>query len=154
MRPRTKLQKQVAGLFPKMRPLTEAQRKWADEKCFGNIGERGGHKVWSERGGHVFEIENPTHSQIIGEVCPECGRELKVELLRCRKKRRDSSFSIITNCKGFQVLRFFEATMHARKGVPAEVCLNELFQRWIGPAGRYVEMGRALKSVRVHLGLT
>lgn len=154
MRPRTKLQKQVAGLFPKMRPLTEAQRKWADEKCFGSIGYLCGHKVWCERCGHVFEIENPTHSQIIGEVCPECGRELKVELSRCRKKRRDSSFSIITTCKGFQVLRFFEATMHARKGVPADVYLNELFQNWIAPDGKDVVVGRSLESVNYNLRFT
>lgn len=154
MRPRTKLQKQVAGLFQKMRPLTEAQRKWADEKCFGNMGYLCGHKVWCERCGHVFEIENPTHSQITGETCPECGRELKVELSRCRKKRRDSSFSIITTCKGFQVLRFFEATIHARKGVPAEVYLNELFQNWIAPDGRDVVVGRSLESVNYSLRFT
>ena len=154
MRPRTKLQKQVAGLFPKMRPLMEAQRKWADEKCFGNMGYLCGHKVWCERCGHVFEIENPTHSQITGETCPECGRELKVELSRCRKKRRDSSFSIITTCKGFQVLRFFEATIHARKGVPAEVYLNELFQNWIAPDGRDVVIGRSLESVNYNLRFT
>lgn len=154
MRPRTKLQKQMAGLFPKMRPLTEAQRKWADEKCFGNMGYLCGHKVWCERCGHVFEIENPTHSQITGETCPACGRELKVELSRCRKKRRDSSFSVITTCKGFQVLRFFEATIHARKGVPAEVYLNELFQNWIAPDGRDVVVGRSLESVNYSLRFT
>lgn len=154
MRPRTKLQKQVAWLFQKMRPLTEAQRKWSDEKCFGNMGYLCGHKVWCERCGHVFEIENPTHSQITGETCPECGRELKVELSRCRKKRRDSSFSIITTCKGFQVLRFFEATIHARKGVPAEVYLNELFQNWIAPDGRDVVVGRSLESVNYSLRFT
>lgn len=141
MKPRTKLQKQVAGLFQKMRPLTEAQRKWADEKCFGNMGYLCGHKVWCERCGHVFEIENPTHSQIIGEVCPECERELKVELSRCRKRRRDSSFSIITTCKGFQVLRFFEATLSAAKGVPADVSFQECFQNWILPDGRDVAVG-------------
>ena len=154
MRPRTKLQKQVSGLFQKMRPLTETQRKWADKKCFGNMGYLCGHKVWCERCGHVFEIENPTHSQITGETCPECGRELKVELSRCRKKRRDSSFSIITTCKGFQVLRFFEATIHARKGVPAEVYLNELFQNWITPDGRDVVVGRSLESANYNLRFT
>lgn len=154
MRPRTKLQKQVAGLFPKMRPLTEAQSKWADEKCFGSMGYLCGHKVWCERCGHVFEIENPTHSQITGETCPACGRELKVELSRCRKKRRDSSFSVITTCKGFQVLRSFEATIHARKGVPAEVYLNELFQNWIAPDGRDVVVGRSLGSVNHNLCFT
>ena len=154
MRPRTKLQKQVAVLFPKMRPLTEAQRRWADEKCFGNMGYLCGHKVWCERCGHVFGIDNPTHSQIIGEVCPECGREPKVELSRCRKKRRDSSFSIITTCKGFQVLRFFEATIHARKGMPADVYLNELFQNWIAPDGRDVVVGRSLESVNYNLRFT
>ena len=154
MRPRNKLQKQVAGLFPKMRPLTETQRKGADKKCFGNMGYLCGHKVWCERCGHVFEIENPTHSQITGETCPACGRELKVELSRFRKKRRDSSFSIITTCKGFQVLRFFEATIHARKGVPAEVYLNELFQNWITPDGRDVVVGRSLESFNYSLRFT
>ncbi len=137
-----------------MRPLTEAQRKWADEKCFGNMGYLCGHKVWCERCGHVFEIDNPTHSQIIGEVCPECGRELKVELSRCRKKRRDSSFSVIITYKGFQVLRFFEATIHAQKGVPAEVYLNELFQNWIAPDGRDVVVGRSLEAVNYNLRFT
>lgn len=154
MRPRTKLQKQVAGLFPKMRPLTEAQRKWADEKCFGSMGYLCGRKVWCERCGHVFEIENPTHSQITGETCPACGRELKVELSRCRKKRRDSSLSVITTCKGFQVLRFFEATIYAQKGVPAEVYLDELFQNWITPDGRDVVVGRSLESINYNLRFT
>ena len=154
MRPRTKLQKQVAVLFPKMRPLTEAQRKWADEKCFGNMGYLCGHKVWCERCGHVFGIENPTHSQIIGEVCPECGRNLKVELSRYRKRKRESSFSIITTFQGFQVLRFFEATIHARKGVPADVYPNELFQNWIAPDGRDVVVGRSLESVNYNLRFT
>ena len=139
MRPRTKLQKQVAGLFPKMRrPLTETQMKWADEKCFGSIGYLCGHKVWCERCGHVFEIENPTHSQITGEVCPECGRELKVELSRYRKRKRESSFSIITIFHGFQVLRFFEATIFAAKGVPADVSFQECFQNWIRTASSWM----------------
>lgn len=154
MRPRTKLQKQVAGLFPKMRPLTETQSKWADEKCFGNMGYLCGHKVWCERCGNVFEIENPTHSQIAGETCPECGRELKVELSRCRKKRRDSSFSIITTCKGFQVLRFFEVTISASRGVPAVTEFYECFQNWIAPDGRDVVVGRSLESVNYNLRFT
>lgn len=155
MRPRTKLQKQVAGLFPKMRrPLTETQMKWADEKCFGNMGYLCGHKVWCERCGHVFEIENPTHSQIAGEVCPECGRELRVELSRYRKRERESSFSIITTFQGFQVLRFFEVTIFAAKGVPADVSFQECFQNWIMPDGRDVVVGRSLESVNYNLRFT
>lgn len=137
------------------RPLTETLMKRADEKCFGNMGCLCGHKVWCERCGHVFEIKNPAHSQIIGETCPECGRELKAELSsRCRKKRRDSSLSIITTCGGFQVLRFFEATMHARKGVPAEVCLNELFQNWTAPDGRDAVAGRSPDCINYSLRFT
>lgn len=154
MRPRTKLQKQVAGLFPKMRPLTEAQRKWADEKCFGSMGYLCGHKVWCERCGHVFEVENPTHSQIAGEVCPECGRELKVELSRYRKRKRESSFSIITTFQGFQVLRFFEATISAAKGVPADVAFQEYFQNWILPDGRDVVVGLSLDCSNYNLRFT
>lgn len=137
-----------------MRPLTEAQRKWADEKCFGNMGYLCGRKVWCERCGHVFEVENHIHSQIAGEVCPECGRELKVELSRCRKRKRESSFSIITTCKGFQVLRFFEVTISASRGVPAVTEFYECFQNWIAPDGRDVVVGRALESVNYNLRFT
>ena len=121
MKPRTKLQKQVAALSPRLGPLTGAQREWADARLFGDKGWLCGKKVWCERCGHVFGIENPLHSQMVGEVCPQCGRTLEVEMSRRRKSVREGSMTVITVCGGFQVLRFWYFTLRARMGEPAEV---------------------------------
>lgn len=144
MRPRTKLQRQVAELSPRLRPLTDAQRRWADARLFGDRGWLCRKKVWCERCGHVFGIDNPLHSQMVGEVCPSCGRTLKVEMSRRRKSDDEGSMTVITTCGGFQVLRFWYFTLHARMGGPAEVRAAEYFRNWIAPDGRDVSEGLSL----------
>ena len=144
MKPRTKLQKQVTALSPRLGPLTGAQREWADARLFGNKGRLCGKKVWCERCGHVFDIDNPLHSQMIGEICPQCGRTLEVEMSRRRKSVREGSMTVITVCGGFQVLRFWYFTLRARMGEPAEVRAAEYFRNWIAPDGRDVTEGLVL----------
>ena len=138
------MQKQVTALSPRLGPLTEAQREWGDVRLFGNKGWLCGKKVWCERCGHVFGIENPLHSQMIGEVCPQCGRRLEVEMSRRRKSVREGSMTVITTRGGFQLLRFWYFTLHARMGVPAEVRAAEYFRNWIAPDGRDVTEGLGL----------
>lgn len=144
MKPRTKLQKKVAELSPRLRPLTDAQRRWADTSLFGDRGWLCKKRVWCERCGHVFGIDNPLHSQMIGEVCPSCGRTLRVEMSKRRKSDDEGSMTVITTCGGFQVLRFWYFTLHARPGGPAEVRVTEYFRNWIASDGRDVTEGLGL----------
>lgn len=45
-------------------------------------------------------------------------------------------FSIITTCKGYQVIRFFIVRANKKVGYQAKYEINEIVQQWIAPNGR------------------
>lgn len=163
MKPITKLQKQIHGLvfkfdekhaayirtYKNLPKLSEAQKRYADKHCLDHTA------FLSKSGtlncmdcGHTWKTERPLpgcdwHHEITkGFIkCPSCNVALDIKVTQERTKFDGSSLNIITTCKGFQVIRYFEINGYSKTKQPKKISYIERGQIWIAPDGRYEAVG-------------
>ena len=141
MKPKTKLQKEVARLSATLSPISDAQLEWAYKHCFEHIAYRtkNGTMTCSDCG-HVWHSKSTLADNLCGCRCPICGSELKVQETRRRTMNQTRYFSVITTCKGFQVIRVSQVKYVSRKGQPMQFYCHEVVQRWISSNGKVTDM--------------
>lgn len=143
MRPKTRIQKEVARLSKRLPKLTDTQQAYAFRHCFSHyaIKRADGTNICTECG-HSWKSGHDLADTICGCACPHCGMEL--EALRTRKSifRENEYFSILTTCKQYQVIRFFFVKSRYKAGQAAEYSVFEVVQRWIAPNGKTTTIAR------------
>ena len=141
MKPKTKIQKEVARLSATLSPISDAQLEWAYKHCFEHIPYRtkNGTMTCSDCG-HVWHSKSTLADTLCGCRCPICGAELKVQETRRRTLNQTRYFSVITTCKGFQVIRVSQVKYVSRKGEPMSFYCHEVVQRWISSNGKVTDM--------------
>lgn len=138
MKPRTKIQKEVMHLSKRLPKITEVQRQYAFHHSFEHIGRRSAKGIITcGECGHQWQGNGALADTLCGCTCPHCGMELKVHTTRKRVFKENEYFSIITACKGYQVIRFFFAKAYYKIGQAAEYSIYEVAQRWIAPNGKF-----------------
>lgn len=138
MKPRTKIQKEVMHLSKRLPKITEIQRLYAFHHSFEHIGRRSAKGIITcGECGHQWQGNGALADTLCGCTCPHCGMELKVHTTRKRVFKENEYFSIITACKGYQVIRFFFAKAYYKIGQAAEYSIYEVAQRWIAPNGKF-----------------
>jgi len=143
MKPRTRIQQEVARLGKRLPRLTEEQRAYAFRHCFKHyaVKRANGTNICTECG-HSWKSNHDLVDTVCGCTCPRCGMEL--EALRTRKSVFSDMeyFSIVTTCKRYQVIRFFSVKSRYKAGKPAEYSIFEVVQRWIAPDGKATTIAR------------
>lgn len=141
MKPKTKIQKEVARLSATLSPISDAQFEWAYRHCIEHIAYRtkNGTMTCSDCG-HVWHSKSTLADNLCGCRCPICGAELKVQETRRRTLNQTRYFSVITTCKGFQVIRVSQVKYVSRKGEPMQFYCHEVVQRWISSNGKVTDM--------------
>lgn len=137
MKPKTKIQKEVAKLSATLPKLTPAQTEWAYKNGVEHIAYRtkNGYITCPDCG-HEWHSDDCTLSDtLFGCRCPICGAELKVEETRKRTYKRIAYIGYLTTCRGYQVYRVAMAKFESRKGEPCRFYLLEVMQQWIAPNG-------------------
>ena len=141
MKPKTKIQKEVARLSATLNPITATQIEWAFAHCVEHIGYR------TKKGiitcsdcGHQWHSNSGLCDSLEGCRCPHCGAELKVQDTRKRTHKETQYFSVITTCKGYQVIRVSQVRCESKKGEPMKFYCSEVVQRWISPKGTVTDM--------------
>lgn len=143
MKPRTKIQKEVAALSKRLPKISEAQKTYAFLHSFEHVGRRSAKGIITcTECGHQWQGNGALADTLCGCTCPHCGMELKVHTTRKRVFKENEYFSMITTCKGYQVLRFFFAKAYYKVGQPAEYTIYEVAQRWIAPNGKFETIAR------------
>lgn len=138
MKPRTKIQKEVMHLSKRLPKITEIQRQYAFHHSFEHIGRRSAKGIITcGECGHQWQGNGALADTLCSCTCPHCGMELKVHTTRKRIFKENEYFSIITACKGYQVIRFFFAKAYYKIGQAAEYSIYEVAQRWIAPNGKF-----------------
>lgn len=138
MKPRTKIQKEVMRLSKRLPKITEVQRRYAFHHSFEHIGRRSAKGIITcGECGHQWQGNGALADTLCDCTCPHCGMELKVHTTRKRVFKENEYFSIITACKGYQVIRFFFAKAYYKIGQAAEYSIYEVAQRWIAPNGKF-----------------
>lgn len=143
MKPRTRIQKEIAQLSKRLPKLSKAQRAYAFEHSFKHYAHR------TKKGiitclecGHQWKSEHHLAESICGCTCPHCGKQLEMLDTRKRVFREMEYFCIITTCKQYQVLRYFSTKMYRKVGQSAEYSIKEVVQRWIAPNGKTETIAR------------
>ncbi len=143
MKPKTRLQKEVARLSKRLPELTATQKAYAFRNCCKHyaIKRANGTNICTECGRSWMSVHNLADT-VCGCTCPHCGMELKA--LRTRKSvfSENEYFSIVTTCKQYQVIRFFFVKSRYKAGQPAEYAIYEVVQRWVAPDGRTTTVAR------------
>ena len=141
MKPKTRIQKEVARLSATLSPISDAQFEWAYKHCIEHIAYRtkNGTMTCSDCG-HVWHSKSALADSLCGCRCPICGAELKVQETRRRTLNQTRYFSVITTFKGFQVIRVSQVRYVSRKGEPMQFYCTEVVQRWIAQDGRVTDM--------------
>ena len=141
MKPKTKIQKEVAKLSATLNPISDKQIDWAYKHCIEHIAYRtkNGTMTCSDCG-HVWHSKSALADSLCGCRCPICGAELKVEETRKRTLNQTRYFSVFTTFKGFQVIRVSQVRYVSRKGEPMQFYCHEVVQRWISSEGKVVDM--------------
>ena len=143
MKPKTRMQKEIARLSKRLPRLTEEQKAYAFRHCFKHyaIKRANGTNICTECG-HSWKSGHDLADTICGCACPHCGMEL--EALRTRKSvfSENEYFSIVTTCKQYQVIRFFFVKSRYKAGQAAEYSVFEVVQRWIAPNGKTTTIAR------------
>ncbi len=143
MKPRTKIQKEVATLSARLPEITEHQKQYAYKVCFDHIGRKTKDGVIAcTECGHKWKGDGPLIDALTDCVCPNCGTKLQVKNTRARVFGGKEYFSIITTCKEYQVVRFFFINADYRVGKPAKYFISEVVQRWITADGKSISMAR------------
>lgn len=138
MKPRTKIQKEVMHLSKRLPKITEVQRRYAFHHSFEHIGRRSAKGIITcGECGHQWQGNGALADTLCGCTCPHCGMELKIHTTRKRVFKENEYFSIITACKGYQVIRFFFAKAYYKIGQAGEYSIYEVAQRWIAPNGKF-----------------
>lgn len=153
MKPKTQYQKAVAALIERLPPLSSREKK----------------KIWSlmTQIARVFNAQHNTcycdicggaiHSDTNPTVCPHCFRKIDSEhgrhsdywMYSSKVNRRyvtsassRESFTQITTCSGWQVVRTFLCRLYKQRKKKAELYCVEVGQWWISPDGHFVLASR------------
>ena len=147
MKPKTRIQKEVARLSANLHPISATQIDWAYRHCVEHIGYRTkkGNITCSDCG-HEWHSNSGLCDSLDGCTCPQCRAELKVRDTRKRTHKETRYFSVITTCKGYQLIRVAQVRCESRKGEPMKFYCHEVVQRWISPKGIITDMDCSFSS--------
>lgn len=143
----------------KLPPISEKQRKYAEEHCHEGVGYMSGGLVWCTKCGCEFTHDVPELGVAIGvgdkAVCPMCGEKLTVKISTKRKIDEMYYYTIVTTAGGWQVLRHYSVRKWMRRVSKyihdcqaPQFYIREVVQEWIDCDGRKVIVARP------RLGLT
>lgn len=137
MKPKTRIQSEIVTLSKRLKSISEKQKAYAYKHCFSHIARMTSKGIVTCTDcGHSWKGENIPSSDHAECICPHCGSKLEIMKTRQRVFKGTEYFSIITTCKGYQVIRFFIVRANRKVGYQAKYEINEIVQQWIAPNGR------------------
>lgn len=148
MKPRTRLEKLVAGLSEKFPAITKAQEEWAKEHVFDHVAYKCKNELWCSECGEIWV--NTGNSKLGDKTeCPYCYHQLDVKVSRKQKNHEEAYMSILQVRGGFQVIRHILCWKNARKGTsPVYYDFTEVVQEWIREDGKRTIIARPINMGR------
>ena len=148
MKPRTRLEKLVAGLSEKLPAITKAQEEWAKEHVFDQVAYKCKNELWCSECGELWV--NTGNSKLGDKTeCPYCHHQLDVKVSRKQKNHEEAYMSILQVRGGFQVIRHILCWKNARRGTsPVYYDFTEVVQEWIREDGKRTIIARPINMGR------
>ena len=148
MKPRTRLEKLVAGLSEKLPAITKAQEEWAKEYVFDHVAYKCKNELWCSECGEIWV--NTGNSKLGDKTeCPYCHHQLDVKVSRKQKNHEEAYMSILQVRGRFQVIRHILCWKNARRGTsPVYYDFTEVVQEWIREDGKRTIIARPINMGR------
>ena len=141
MKPRNKVQREVAALRSNISALTEKQKQWAMRNAVEHPGFRTKKGITCTECGNLFlDMMGFEDGEL--DICPHCGADIKIETSRKRTDKEIEYFSIVTTCKGWKVIRFFYIEKQCKAGKAAYYYIDEVIQQWMKPKGELITVAK------------
>ena len=144
MKPRTKLEKRVVALSEKLKPVTEAQKRWAKKNCFDHNAYMEAGWLWcTECGKYWMDIDAKNGDKT---VCPYCQAKLEVKKSRKKKENVETYMTIVDRVEEFQVLRH----VHVRRvratynGGETWYSMMEVCQQWLSAGNKEIVIAKPI----------
>lgn len=141
MRPKNKLQRQVAEMSSKLPAITIEQEKWAKQNSVSHMGFKMKKQILCTECGKYF-----SHTEKIKDgkhiICPHCGQKLDIQNSKKRTDLEIEYFCFVTTRKGFQVMRYFYIEKICKVGKAAHYFIQEEMQRWLQPDLNFITVAR------------
>lgn len=131
MKPKTKKQREIMSLVPKLTPISNKQMEYAEKYLFVHFAFKNGKQAYCMTcGKHLSENE------LKAGKCDSCGNSLKIVET---KKRNDSAmdyYAIVSKCGKYQVVRYFFVKRTSVRKQEAKYWFSEVAQQWIDDNGK------------------
>ncbi len=139
MKPKTKLQLQVASICKKLIKITREHKAWVSDTLLKHYVYRTKHKHFCLKCGKSWAVsKEPALAYLLDDLCPHCGAALKSLPGKKRTLKDREYFQIATTVENMQVLRCFAVERKCKVGQKMEYFIEEVIQHWINSKGRYV----------------
>lgn len=144
MKPRTKLEKRVVALSEKLKPVTEAQKRWAKKKCFDHNAYMEAGWLWcNECGKYWMDIDAKNGDKT---VCPYCQAKLEVKKSRKKKENVETYMTVVDRVEEFQVLRHVhvQRVRATYNGGETWYSMMEVCQQWLSAGNKEIIIAKPI----------
>lgn len=144
MKPRTKLEKRVVALSETLKPVTEAQKRWAKKNCFDHNAYMEAGWLWcTECGKYWMDIEAKNGDKT---VCPYCQAKLEVKKSRKKKENVETYMTIVDRVEEFQVLRHVhvQRVRATYNGGETWYSMMEVCQQWLSAGNKEIIIAKPI----------
>lgn len=136
---RKKVLNEILTLQQRLRPLTQAQHRFASSlySKVGYLNTRG--EIWCQCCGHVHRIDKCTLAIDLdtSHCCQGCGTQINLEKRLGKAHNEKYYITYGTHLSGWQVFRtFLFARYNDKKGAATQYSFSEVYQNWIDTKGK------------------
>lgn len=147
MRPKTEMERRLVGYANTLPPIDRDILGWGEANCFKPLAfyhRLRGRKqeMWCQCCGYHEPCEKM--DSVLSEwECPHCGKVCKVETwIKNSSAIMSTYMSVITVCKGMQVIRTFELFRDNSSKADTQYYVAERYQNWITEKGTEIITSR------------
>lgn len=134
----------MVALSEKLKPVTEAQKRWAKKNCFDHNAYMEAGWLWcTECGKYWMDIDAKDGDKTI---CPYCQAKLEVKKSRKKRENIETYMTIVDRVEEFQVLRH----VHVRRvratynGGETWYSMMEVCQQWLSAGNKELVIAKPI----------
>lgn len=125
MKPKNAIQREVIKLSEGLRPITEAQKKYASRYLFSRLAYKNGKQCYCMQCGSKL-----TETETSECICITCGTDIKVEETRKRNREEVSHYAVVVRTGNWQVVRYFQVNLYCHRKDKPVYEFHEEAQDW------------------------
>ena len=143
MEPKTAFHREILKHTRSLPAISPAQIRYVENNLFREFAYTTKSRLsWCSKCGHTWRLENNLTDSVCGTTCPSCHEKLEVLSTNRKVFNSNGYFTVMTVCKGHQVIRCFRVDIERRYKKPAAYKFIEVIQYWISENGQNAVLAR------------